>query len=371
MRNKKESTPSTPEMAFEERLRSTLQKPEFKGRVNKHRELYRDMNISHEHFRKMQGAVRAAQIFLQENAQAPLEVKEHYKKVLDKTFTEGVGPTAVKVNGKTHTVTKEEVVQVARRIGMGSGRSERKIAEVIEPKIVSKTEVVTEEEMIIDRIRRMYVLADAGEMPGIGAIMRDVGLIDKDGKYTSKVTEEMVRDRMIADEWRNERSDHLKRTFDIIPEEVKIYRTLSGIEREKKMQQEFNVIHNLNQQYFAKGKVMSLDKTRELDWKADLGALSIIAETIRRSAQDGGPAVAIQINNLSSGGSQTAQASISQASKAFMQKLNKMNPEELMAEADKLDAMVKMLAPPEKKITINDIATQDSIDLMKAQKKEE
>jgi hypothetical protein len=196
--------------------------------------------------------------------------------------------------------------------------------------------------------------------------MKDLGLIDSKGLPTGSVTEEAVREKMIADEWRNDRTSYLHKAFDIIPDEVKMYRTIGGLEREKKMHQEFNVVHNLNQQWFAKGRVMSLDKSTTLDWKPDVRALSILAETIKRLASDG-PMVAIQINNGMGGAARApsdARASISTGAKAYMQRLNKMTPEELKTEADKLDSMIKMLAPPEEKITINDINTQDAMDLI-------
>jgi hypothetical protein len=347
---------------FEDKLRATMQKPGFKGRVIKDREIYRDMGVSKTSWLRHSGKMRMAQIFIQENPTAPIEVKEFYLDIINKDVVENTGDQVVIVNKKKHTITKSDVVNKSKTMKMRG----QPIAEIITPVLVEKTIPATEDEVIIEKIRKMYVMAPVGEMPNVTEIMKDLGLIDSKGLPTGSVTEEAVREKMIADEWRNDRTSYLHKAFDIIPDEVKMYRTIGGLEREKKMHQEFNVVHNLNQQWFAKGRVMSLDKSTTLDWKPDVGALSILAETIRRLASDG-PMVAIQINNGmggAAGAPSDARASISAGAKAYMQRLNKMTPEELKTEADKLDSMIKMLAPPEEKITINDINTQDAMDLI-------
>jgi len=343
-----------------DKLRLTLAKQQFQGRILQLREIYRDMNTTKVTFNRHIDRMTLAQEFLDANPQAPIPVRQHYAAII-KEFSKETNVPDVRVGKRVFTVEKTHVVETVKKI-MAPGN--QTVAEVISKKPVTEIVVVTEEDKTIDRIKQEYIFATPTEMPSINKIMRDFGLIDKDDKPTGKVTEEMVRERMTKEDWRGERREFLFEMQDLLPEEIAMFRQFTSIEREKQMHDEFKILLRMNRQYWQDGRVMSLNKNKELEYMPSMGELLALTEAIKRTRDDG-PSVAIQINNnFSKGGKAAPEArgSISPAAKAMMTKILGMTPEKIAEETKKLDAMIQMLEAPREQVDIKSIEAQDAVD---------
>lgn len=99
--------------------------------------------------------------------------------------------------------------------------------------------VVTEQELearaaaSINEIRHAFIHAPAGEHPNATRMMQSRGLLDANGQATGPITEGKIRDLMEAEDWRGQRLEYLRQTYEVLPEEVELLniQTMMNLQR--------------------------------------------------------------------------------------------------------------------------------------------
>ena len=360
-------------------LRKLLADPKYRGRVVKPSEIYRNLKIGKTTFYKYVDDITLAQTWLTENQDAPVDAKKHYQNMLE-TSINGIEKTVhITSGGKSGSQgknkfyvsrnearmrTKHASEMIRPSVTHKDGKTERHrvvqtgvtVREVSNETVVVE---VTEEDKIIDKIREQFVLAPLGELPNVTQIMKDVGLLKDNGDPANpKITEAVVRERMVSEDWKNEREMVLHRAFDIIPNEVKMVTMMRNLDTQKLLYNEIKLIHRMNAQHYRTGQVKSLDGNTILDYSPDHGTIAGMAEVMRRMV-DGGTNIKILINQFDSK-EQGSSGSMSLVSRNYLRKLGEMTPEEVEQEARRLEDLAQMLADdPQGKISIDEIEAQE------------
>jgi len=359
----KKNNPASTKQKNVERLRELLTQPEYRGRKVKPAEIIHKLGRSREWFYRYIGNTTLAQEWLAINQDASLDLKAHYKSILDKAVETEQAEVTVISHGKNgerqHYVSRQEAQEKTKKIHNAIKNS----APSTDLKIVEKTEKnvpVTEEEAIINRIREAYVMAPVGDTPNIGKIMTDFGLVDRQGKPTrGELTESAVRAKAIAEDWRAQRTEFMYRTFDLIPEEIKMISMIRNVEVQKTLYNEIKAVHRLNLQVYQTGQAKSFDGKVTLAHSPDPGVLASLAEVMRRMVEGGGN-VNIQINQFGAGGREDKGA-ISAMSRAYMARLAAMDENQVKEEIERFEKLVDMLGDrPEENLTIEKIEAEDA-----------
>lgn len=352
-------------------LRKLLNHPNYAGRVVKPSELIRKMKIPSSTFYKHINKVTLAQEWLAANQDAPLDAKRHYEYVLREGMENLDSQMSVHVNGsnksKARAFTAEKVSKQIPLAGtshaLRAGKKQESLklnAQVTMKKTVEDTEMVelSKVDGIIQSIKEAFVLAALGEMPDIKAIMKEYGLLDSQGNATGEVTEAMVREKMVQDDWKYERELYLYRSFDIVQAEIDMVALQRNLEVHRALFNEIKIIHRMNIQYYQTGVVKTLDGSKIIeDYKPDHGTMAGMSEVMRRMLE-GGTKFNIMVNNFNKGSEE--QQSVNQANRELLQKIAGMSVEELEEETRRLEVLGSMLVNDTSgKITIEDIEAQE------------
>lgn len=346
-----------------ELVRKILSEPEYRGRHVRVSELIRALKKSKSWFYESVGTAALAQEWLSVNQDAPLDVKVKYEAMLKDSLNELQPDTKVKAGGKEFYVTKEEAQQKAVKIS-GAFRNKHAKAsikgEIVQE--IKKTAVVPADKnaATIERIRNQYVLATLGDLPNVGKIMKDFGLIDQQGRPTTELTEDMVRQVMLEENWKQLREDHLHRTFDVLPDEIKFVTLMRNVETQRMLYDEIKTLHRNNMQYYGTGQVKSLDGQKVLDYEPDPGVVAGLAEIMRRMV-DGGGNINVLIQNNYGGGGAGRNSNASIMTNQFIAHLNKLSPDELKEEISRMEALATALSGKQEKITLEDIESQATV----------
>lgn len=352
-----------------------LSHPEQRGRVVKPTEIIRKMGTSKGTFYRYIDQVQLAQTWLEINQDAPLDAKAHYKNMLDEGLKGLEADVSVTVGrkqgsnngGKKFYVEKEQARIIASRAAEMIGRDPETDKARVANANVTVREVKKETEMVevdakakmLSQLREAFIMAPLGDMPDIGKMMRDFGLIDSQGNATGDLTLAEVRNVAIEEEWKQDRAMHLHRSLDIIPEEVKAITMVRNLEVQKLMFQEIKLIHRMNAQYYNTGQVKSLDGTKILEYSPDHGVIAGMAEVMRRMV-DGGSNVNILINQFGDRSVNGGAPSVSMVTRSYLKELAEMDPATIEAESRKFEALSRMLADDTQgKISIEQIEAQE------------
>ncbi|MGZ3773009.1 MAG: hypothetical protein ACXVCY_04485 [Pseudobdellovibrionaceae bacterium] len=339
-------------------LRDFLARPENRGRKISNGELARHFNKSAQWIKRTFGEGTIAQEWLTANQDAPLDVKVFYQDRMNKSLNE-IDPKDIEVRTgeKTFFVSKEQAKETTIKVASTIKTIPQTAITVVN--VGSESKQVTEQDMLIDKIREAYVLAPIGEMPNISKMMIEFGLLSKQGVPLKNITEEQVRLRMIEEDWKSQRSDYLYKTLDIIPDEIKLVAMVRNVEINKMLFNEMKHIHRMNQQYYANGKAMSIDKTREIEWRPDPGSIATIAEVMRRMMDGGGNVNILNINQFGEGGGNKGQANISPVVRTYLARIQKLNTEDMVQEVSQFEQLIESINAPSDKVTRKDLEAQD------------
>lgn len=288
-----------------------------------------------------------SQAWLERYVDAPIQLREKWMITAEKYLSNEQLEVVVKKVG----TFKPAIQEVTRISHTGAGKIMRTDKEVC---MIGQSEA----DQIIGEIRSEYILARTGSMPSIEGIMKAKGLLNIDNTPTGPVTEEMVRNKMVSEDWRKSRSDHIYRTFDLIPEEVKIASMKQNIEVQKMLFQTVQVLHKEFMEYHSTGKVTALkDKEKILHVEPNAGTIAGVAETMRRMV-DGTTNINILIQD---NGEKNQQGDgVSLVARAYMARIANMDESSLRQEIERMEKMARVIVVNDNaKLTMDDIENQE------------
>ena len=341
-------------------LRDYLARPDNRARKITYGELAKHFNKSAQWVKRNIGEAEIAQEWLTANQDAPLDLKVHYQGLLSKNL-DVIDAKDVEViaGDKTYFVSRETAKETTKRIS--SQIKNVGHAAVNTLTIDQETKQVSKDDMVINRIREAYVNAPVGDMPGIHKIMVEFGLLSPTGVPTSSVTEEMVRSRMIEEDWKSQRSDALYKTLDIIPDEIRLTAMVRNVEMQKILFNEAKSIHRNNTQYYLNGKVVAgADRSKEIEWKPDAGGIATIAEVLRRMTDGGGTVNILNVNQFGGEGSSSkGQSNISPVTRTYLARIQKMDVEDMIKEISQFDQLIGTISTPPPPLSRDEVDDQE------------
>jgi hypothetical protein len=296
------------------------------------------------------GNLLFAQLALEANQDSPLPVKIYYESMINKSLAKYNSETVFATSStifqeqRQHqfVVSKDQLMQ--ELINVKSDTSGEPVAILRTRDTERTTAFVSENDALLKRVRDEYIMAPLGDTPDIGEICKRVGI---------KLRTQDVRKIALDENWRAERSNYLHQSLDLVPEEVKLVTMLRTVETHKMLYQHIKILHRQHMQYYNTGRVVSVDGTTDLKFRPDPGAISALAETMRRIV-DGSSSVNILINNQANKtqiGSingvtaalpgDTVDASL--LTRKYVQQVIKMTPEELEKEIDNLTKLRELV----------------------------
>jgi hypothetical protein len=355
-----------------EQFRLFLAQPESQGRPMTLAEMSQGSGLSTGWLSKL-NSQRIYQEWKQYNKSAPIEAERHFSGLARSYIAKVEGKKIVSVDmsstdtinpQKAHFITKEIVKEGLSKLN--SMRSPKRRA-IIKSKGVLGIETkdfvqvqVTEEEALLDRIREAYVLVDVGVQPTIRQIMKDFGLLDNQSLATGSLTEVMVRERMVAENWAHSRDEHIAITFDYRPAELASMNYVRTMEAQKIVFEELRLMYRDLRQYRRQGFVTTLDEKTRLAYDYDPAAtgpaIAAMAESVKRLGEQNR---SNNILNITLNSAQTAGSS-SIENRELLARLSLMTTEEKEAEMRHWDQIEKSFDEDNKpSVTIEEIEAAD------------
>lgn len=356
-----------------EKLRQFLAEPEQRGRIVKNTEVCRALRVSVPWFDLRVGTIRLAQEWLTINQDAPLDAKAHYHGILER----GIGQIETEARIKVKTrggkreffVSRESAQKVTEQVGKIAAPVKGAAAKIEETVRTNEMAPVNPKELVIQRVREAYCMAPLGAMPNVSRIMRDLGLIDKEGRAQNPqgITEEEVRAVMAEEDWKGDRQKFLHQTLDVVPDEIRLITMMRNVETQKILFDEIKMQNHMNNQYRLHGRVMSLQRDKdgnqvEIDHKPDPGVIAGLAEVMRRMV-DGGGNVNIMINQFgrSEGGAEDPTKQLSLVSKRYLGRLASLSADQVKLEIERFDSLRRLLEQGNRTVSLDEIEAEDAV----------
>jgi hypothetical protein len=286
-------------------LRRWLEEVKNKNRCIPITEAAAALNRKHNWFRNIIGCGTFAQLYLEMNPDCGATVRTYYESMIEREKVRAESNLTLNINvGDKRMTTRIDSDTVKGKLAtldnlaqVQSSQHDSTLVKVTEPKDL------TPNEQAISRIREKYIGAPIGEMPTIDGIMREYGLLDKDARPTTSLSEVEVRRRALDENWNDERKSSLHRRWDVIDDEVKMVTTMRNLDVQKTIFQTIKLVSRAVTQYYTTGVVTSVQadpitgKTRELNIIPDPNVIAGLAEVMRRMT-DSNKEINIQINQF-------------------------------------------------------------------------
>lgn len=286
-------------------LKRWLEDPKNKNRNITITEAAAALNRKANWFRVTVGCATFAQIYLEMNPDCGASVRTYYESMIEREKARAEANMTLNINvGDKRMTTKIDADSVKSKLAVlddlasvKSSQHDSVLVKALEPVNQSPNE------QAIARIREKYIGAPIGEMPTIDGIMREYGLLDKDGRPTTSLSEVEVRRRALDENWNDERKSSLHRRWDVIDDEVKMVTTMRNLDVQKTIFQTIKLVSRAVTQYYTTGVVTSVQpdpvtgRHRELSIIPDPNVIAGLAEVMRRMT-DSNKEINIQINQF-------------------------------------------------------------------------
>lgn len=328
----------------QEEVKAFFQVPENIGFVITSKDYYLAREKTKQWFYQMIGNLFFYQTALEANQKSEIEVRAFYDNQISKALSkfkssivvETAGALTPEEKSTQFLVSRDDVVR--KLIKIKSQTTSAKIMEIKlqEPKRI--TSYVSEADALLKRVHDEYVLAPLGDTPDIEEIAKRIKI---------DVMPQEIRKIAHSENWRAERASYLHQSLDLVPEEIKLVAMLRTVDVHKMLYNHIKILHRQHMQYYQTGRVLSLDGTSDLKFRPDPGAISALAETMRRIV-DGSSSVNILINNQLKntgliGASEDLVSSEEKDSslltKKYVSQLIKMSPDEIEKEIENLSKL--------------------------------
>lgn len=338
------------------KLQKFFSQPRNKGRVINQRTIQKHVGATDDEMSALK--VFVAQTWTQLNQDAPTDAKVYYKAMLDDEMAKLDPDVRILISRTIEDfprqafVTKERGQTITRTV---TAAYSKEFVKTYEKREVAVTAAASPLEEAIARVRDAYITAPVGDIPAVTELMVKFKLLDAYGKPAPGappgISEALVRERQLAEDWRGQRGKHVVRAFDIIPEEVKLIAIMRAVEAHRILFSHMKAISHIYTQYYKTGVMPSLDPGgKALKLRADPSILASLAETMRRMLEGSGEKVSITLNNTTAA-QQAVQAEgakadvqISQATKEYLARMSTMPDAEIEAELRNMDQLRLLLA---------------------------
>jgi len=314
------------------------------------KEFYEPFNKSSKWYHFNIGDQTYFQTWLEINDGAPAEVKEFMYKYMEriaKNFGKKGDPLTLLKK------SKEDGKDKITKIEIDSKPKLKKLSEVVgstnyslvEKQMYSDTHQLTKVDATIEQIRKKFVYAPVGDFPSVHKIMKDMNLLSSSLDALTDVTEEMVRSKMMLEEWKQQRAEYITNTWDMVQEENKIVEESNLIEARRVVFRNLRYADRINSQIMNNGVAYSLQKDALgnsipiKDGRLDLAVVGVLAESLRRLGNTG-PNVAIQINNVNNN---NKNQPVDNVSRLYLNTLKSMSDEQLKLEVEKLNQLSALI----------------------------
>lgn len=338
------------------KINAMLSQPKYRARVVPLKTVAKAIGASKPEMEYMNLFV--AQSWLQINQDAPTDAKIHYKAMMDNALSAMDPDVRILVSRTIEEfprqgfVSKDRAKTTTSTVTAPMSKEFVKIYEKSEMASIAKASPL---DAAIGRIRDAYITAPIGEGPSVSELLVKFKLVDDDGRPTkgapAGLSELVVRERQLAEDWRGQRGKHVIRAFDIIPEEVKLVAIMRAVDAHRILFSHMKAVSHIYTSYYRTGRMAALEKGgKDLGLRADPTIIASLAETMRRMLEGSGEKISITLNNTTAA-QQAVQAQgakadveISQETKEYLAKLATMSDSEIEATLASMDQMRLLLA---------------------------
>lgn len=360
-----------------------LNRPENKGKRISINRLANECGMAMNTMKRRLGMAWVVEQWMAINPDAPERVKAYFRNLAvtdnnysqdnpDEVIVTRKNPETGAQEKKRFSVPMEKASVMTANLSRGVreamkedpdiGRAEVKV-ELAKTKPIAKQ--ADEFEFELHRIKEAFVTAEMGTIPNIRRIMVDFGILDKSGKPAlgspKELTEDFVRRRMLEENWKGERERWLHRTFDVLPDEIRMVTIVRNLEVQKLLYDEIKLLHNANMKYYVTGKVTTVDGKKELEgYRPDHAVIAALAETMRRMTMSDGVAINILVQNHKSTDSGPVNPLLSVLPRSVINEFASMDLDTLKREVEKYQALNTMLQKGE--ITVLDVENMNTME---------